>query len=98
MKSRKLKANVALLLANLFRLPSVVLAIACLLMIHTVYFVIAECFCSYLPVTSETRTERNVGRAEACEAIIETVHEYGREAAAIIWAYFILKALFNLLF
>lgn len=98
MKSRKLKANMALFFANLFRLPSVALAIACLLMVHAVYFVIAEWFCSYLPVTSETKTERRVGRAEASEVIIEAVHEYGREAAAIIWAYFILKALFNLLF
>lgn len=98
MKINRVKANMALFFANLFRLPSVVLAIACLIMVHTVYFVIAEWFCSYLPVTSQTRTERHVGRVEACEAIIETVHEYGREAAAILWSYFILKALFNLLF
>lgn len=98
MKSKKLKANVALFLANLFRLPVAALAVLCLLMVHATYYFSTECGRSAFARTNWLRENNGPVLQGRSEFIIETVHEYGREAAAIIWAYFILKALFNLLF
>lgn len=87
----------ALFFANLFRLPVAALAILCLLMVHATYYLSTECGRSAFARTVWLREKNFPVRRIRTEFIIETVHEYGREVAAMVWAFCALKVILNAL-
>jgi hypothetical protein len=95
MKLKRIKATASQAFANLFRLPAVLLAIACLVMVHLVYYLTTECGRSAFAGTKYLVSKNSPKLKSRSEFIIQAVHDYGRELALVLWVYSLLQITFK---